>query len=121
MFTKEVHELFTLGMVGRHYVQYFGHGEQRPTVGTSPEEGGMISHTFYPTVTEELLFGYPHTLGKLEDLANGFGQIFGLFFICHTRVPGYGRNAHEHIIQPKRVELWTDAGKGSVGKAIFFV
>ena len=60
MLAQKVEDGATLWMIFRQNVEHFAHGEDSPTVGSSPMESRVRVHGFYPSVAEEFLFFHPH-------------------------------------------------------------
>ena len=115
----EVEDLGTAGIVLRQGVEHVAHRQDGPAVGAAPVVGGMLVHRLHPAVAEEVLLRDPHLLLEEADLADGFVEI--LLVAGQLAVPGQGRDAHEHVIQPHGVELRPVAGKGPVLQAELLV
>ena len=116
---EQLHNLSPFGMFGRQHIQHLTHRQNSPSIGPSPVEGRMFLHRLYPSVTEEALLGHEHPLGKLKHLTSSLIIVLGS--ACQLTHIGYCRDAHEHIVEPKRVLLWTDTGKGTVGKSVLLI
>ena len=118
---QQVDNLIASGIVGRKYIQYFTHGKNSPSVGTSPVESRMIFHTFYPSMTEQAFFRYEHALCKLQYLAYSFLIIFVIVVGCIASHQSNRGDAHEHVVQPQCVVVRTVTGKCAVGQTMLFV
>ncbi len=116
---QQLHDLGPLGMVGGQHVEHLAEGQDGPSVGASPEEGGVGLHGLDPSVAEELALRHPHALGKLDDLSGGLVVVFRV-----ARQPahvGHGGYAHEHVVEPDGVLLRAKSGEGAVGQAVLAV
>ena len=96
-------------------VEHFAHGEDSPTVGSSPMESRVRVHGFYPSVAEEFLFFHPHLILKKHYLLCCFVEIFAVVGIsAHV---GYSRNCHKHVVEPNSILVRTLARLASSGPA----
>ena len=106
-------------MVGRQHVEHLAHRQDGPSVSPSPMEGRVRIHRLHPTVTEESFLWHPHPFCKLEHLPGCLIIILGITRqLTHV---GYRRDAHEHIVEPKRILLRADTGESAVRETVFLV
>ena len=119
MRTQKFHDLSTLRMVLRQHVKHLAHGQNGPSISPSPMESRMIGHCFHPSVAEQPFLFDKHALRKLKHLAHSL-IVIASFAGVFTHI-GHRGNSHKHVVEPKRVVLRTDTGKGPVGQPILLV
>ena len=119
MLAEQVEQLLALGMSFGQHVEHLAQRQDSPSVSPAPEESRMRLHGLYPSVAEEVLLGYPHTTGKTAHLAGCLVVVFRVARqLAHI---GHRGNAHEHIVEPHRILLRTQARESAVGKPILLV
>ena len=119
MLTKEVEHERTLLVISRQIVEHLAHGEDSPTIATSPMEVRMRVHAFDPTMTEQLYLRHPHLVLEEMELAHGLVGITCIAGI--TAIPGQGGDSHVHIVEPDGVVMRTISGIGAIRQTIFLV
>ncbi len=116
---QEFKDPVSSGVVCWQYVQRLHQREQRPAVGSPPEESRLSVGCLYPSVAEESFFFDEHLFPKEGDLPHRLVEIATLTGRCTHLCDG--RDAHEHVIEPDGVHLWPLPGKGAIVQPVFVV
>ena len=119
LLTEIFNNRFTHRMIFRHHTEQISLCHKHPAIGTAPVSYSMFLVVCMITMIINLLFRTPEIAIIIQYLISGIIEILLITGqLTHTCQK---RNCHECIVRPDSINVWPDAGNGTINQTRFTI